>query len=179
MGRRGVVGLARGSTSSPRFSLANMRQLIGTVIGNRMLVGNRDTFFPVMISDVITDLSDHPIRYETLLVRVSDTKSPTKELQPAAVVLGTRTLVVFSSLLTTIKHQVRVLGLRIGQCHSTAIALAWAFVALTRALMALPEHCHCRNETCKHGLRMKRLHEYGTYHTYVRIKVIYKYVLYE
>ena len=32
-----------------------------------MLIGNRDAFFPDMITDVITDLSDDPIRYETLL----------------------------------------------------------------------------------------------------------------
>ena len=33
-----------------------------------MLIGNWDTFFPDMITDVITDLSDNPIRYETLFV---------------------------------------------------------------------------------------------------------------
>ena len=32
-----------------------------------MLIGNRDTCFPDMTTDLITDSSDHPIRYETLL----------------------------------------------------------------------------------------------------------------
>ena len=33
-----------------------------------MFTGNPDTFFPDMITDVITDLSDHPIRYESLIL---------------------------------------------------------------------------------------------------------------
>ena len=38
-----------------------------TDLSDRMLIGNRDTFFPDMITDVITDVSDHPIRCETLV----------------------------------------------------------------------------------------------------------------
>ena len=32
-----------------------------SVIGNRLHICNRDTFFPDLITDLIIDLSDHPI----------------------------------------------------------------------------------------------------------------------
>ena len=43
-----------------------------------MLIGNRDTFFPDMITDLITDLSDHPIWYETLKLG----QAPTSQARP-------------------------------------------------------------------------------------------------
>ena len=69
VGLRGLLGAAAPVPDSPWQACGNL-----SVIGNRMRIGNRDTFFPDMIiADVITDLSHHPIRYETLLI-VSNTK---------------------------------------------------------------------------------------------------------
>ena len=65
MGWRGVVGLARGSRSVPATPWQTCGNL--SVIGNRMLIGSRDTFPLDKITDVIADLSDHPIRYETII----------------------------------------------------------------------------------------------------------------
>ena len=40
-----------------------------------MLIGNQDAFFPDMVTDVTIDLSDHPIRYETLIGTVYTSQS--------------------------------------------------------------------------------------------------------